>query len=499
MELLRPVLAVLLQLAILISISACGADPATSAAAVGGLKLTLSELQSTINKAMTNADVVTANKLEAADARIRALLPELERVEKGLATDANETVNDLTREANQIVLEVRRTISGTENSAFSQVNQSLAVTSQVLDNLPFVKIDPYIAAIEPSRIFAATTDRKLTIFGHLPGDPAEDITVRIGDTSVAAVRTKSAGIEVEIPKDLSLVETTFVPVSVEVRTPSGPFGWFRKTTAIADRVYVAKAEPYQCTARWMQSNPEFMVEVPAASVFTDEATTQSNAARATINRTITARDIFIATVPTATDLYDLATVRIKDPRASFAHYGDCDHYRTRHEITTWNPETVSYELYAPEVQHHAHKGWKMRRVLFGKTKIPYLYYVSAGGTKAVIKMAPIFIAARKGVTPLKEIAKQEFKMGWRTIDLNARTTESPDWSIHVSCEFQDGKERWSSGELVLRSTDPEEGGRGVLARVADGHLYVQPMTVGEQPASDADTEADDAESATEVR
>lgn len=468
---------------------ACAAGSvAGPAAAAAGLKVSLGELQALINKTIASVDIVTANKLEAADARIRALIPELERIERGAVTDANDALSDLTRETNQIALDIRKTISSTENSAFGQLNQSLAVLSQVLAGLPFVDIDPYVAAIEPSRVFAAGTERRLTIYGHLPGDPKDDIVITVGGFATRATRTKAFGLVVEIPKEVQLVETRYVPVSIKVKTPMGPFGWFSKTIEISDRVYVARAEPYQCRVRWMQNNPDYLAQIKAAAPFSDEATTQSNAARSTVNRTVTARDLFVATVASAADSYDLSTVRIKDPGASFAHYGDCDHYRTRGRITTWNPDNVSFELYAPEVGRHLHSGWSMQRIGFIRTRLPYSYYVDAGGTKSTISLAPLFEAAKKGVQPLAETHSEQLKMGWRTVERDVRKAQTGDWSIHVNCDFEDGRERWSSGELVLRAIDPQELGRGVLARVADGQLYLQPLTLGEQPANEHDKE-----------
>jgi hypothetical protein len=467
----------------MIGLGSCG-SPATTGVSAVALRGAIDQLNQVIQKSIASVDVVSANKLEAAQARASALLGELDKAIGKGETAANEVIGNATRDAHLLVADIRRTISGTQRSAFLELNQTLAVLSQLLDALPAVSVDPYVAAVVPTRLYPDTKDPSLTIFGFLPGAPGEDIKVQIDGAAVDVTRGKQGGLGIALPKGYALKEQTFIPVSVAVTRPSGLFGLFSKTTKITDRIYVGALKPFSCTVTRMRANPSFLIEVKADKAFSDEATTQKNAGRSTVNRTRTARDLFVETVTSNQDQYDLETVRLKDPRASFARYGDCEHYATRGRLTESKPELVSFELYAPEVGRHLHSGWKMRKVLFGKTKVPYAYYVDAGGTKSVISMAPIFLAAKKGATPFVEPAEggEKLALGWDGATLDARLPNADDWSIHVACDFSDGDERWSTGPMVLRKKDPIEEGRGFATRVADSKLYLVPLEGGERVA-----------------
>lgn len=468
-----------------------GASPSTAAANAAALYAVIDHINQVLQKTIASADVVTANKLEAAQNRAAALLPEVQKLVKEGERASNETVGNATRDAHLLVAELRRTVQSTQRSTFLELNQTLAVASQLLDSLPAVKVEPYVAAVVPSRVAPDTGDRALTIYGFLPGTPGDQVKVQLGDATVTSARAPQGGISVELPSSLPLVEQTFIPIKVSVTRSSGLFGWFSKTTEIQDRIYVQASKPYSCTVSRMKPNPDYLVEVTADKAFSDEATTQKNAARGSINRTLSARDLFLATVSDAQDKYDLDTVRIKDPHASFAHYGDCEHYSTRGNITGSTPELLSYELYAPEVGRHLHSGWKMQEikvgggrsgVKLGKTKVPYSYYVDAGGTKSVISLMPRFRAARKGAAPLTGDGAEVSPVGWKPVELDAKVSQQDEWSIHVICDFQDGDEKWSTGPMILRKADPIEIGRGFATRVADSKLYLVPLSSGEEYA-----------------
>lgn len=458
-----------------------GASPAASAADAAALYAAIDQINQVLQKTIASADVVTANKLEAAQNRAATLLPEVEKLVKEGERASNETIGNATRDAHLLVAELRRTVQSTQRSTFLELNQTLAVTSQLLDSLPAVKVEPYVAAVIPSRIAPDTGDRALTIYGFLPGKPGDQVKVQIGDATVTSTRGPQAGIRVELPSSQSLTEQTFIPIKVAVTRPSGLFGWFAKTTEIQDRIYVQAAKPYSCKVSRMKPNPDYLVQVAADKTFSDEATTQNNAARGSVNRTLSARDLFLATVADAKDTYDLDTVRIKEPRASFSHYGDCEDYSTRGTITGSTPELLSYDLYAPEVKWHVHKGWKLQNVGFGiKTDLPYTYPVNAGGTKSVISLNPLFLVAKKGAAPLTDESAENISIGWKPVELDGTVSQQDDWSIHVGCDFQDGDEKWSTGPMILRKADPIEIGRGFATRVADSKLYLVPLSSGEQ-------------------
>jgi hypothetical protein len=332
----------------------------------------------------------------------------------------------------------------------------------------------------PSRIAPDVADRTLTLYGFLPGRSGDEIKVQIGNVTVASTRAPQGGIRVELPATQALTEQTFIPITVAIRRPSGPFGWLSKTTAIQDRVYVQAAKPYVCKVSRLKPNPGYLVEVVADKAFSDEATTQGHAARGSVNRTLSARDVFLATVASAQDTYDLDTVRIKDPRPSFSSYGDCEHYSTRHKITLATPELVSYELYAPEVKAHFHSGMKMRDLGVMKTKVPYAYPVEAGGTKTGVSLKPRFLASKKGAVPLTEEGTEVVAVGWQPFEMDMSVARLEEWAIHVVCEFRDGDEKWSTGPMILRKADPIEIGRGFAARIAETKLYLVPLAGGEQ-------------------
>lgn len=465
-----------------IGLGACSPTPEGAAASAVALHAALNQLNHIIQKSIASVDVVSANKLEDAHGRATTLLGELDKViGKGEAA-ANGVIGNATRDAHLLVADLRRTISATQRSTFLELNQTLAVVSQLLDALPAVSIDPYVAAVVPARLYPDSKDRSLSIYGFLPGAPGEAVTVQIGGTTVPVARGPQGGLSVLVPNDQALSEQSFVPVSVSVTRPSGLFGLFPRTVQIVDRIYVGALKPYACVITRMNVNPNYLISVKADKPFSDEATTQNHAGRPTVNRTKTARDLFLETVTVDQSQYDASTVRLKDPGASFAHYGDCEHYATRGRITSSTPELVSFELYAPEVGRHLHSGWKLQNVGFGiKTNLPYTYYVDAGGTKSSVSMTPTFIVAKKGSSPFIEApgGSEKIFVGKEGAALDSHLRNGEDWSIHVACDFRDGDERWSTGPMVLRNSDSIEEGRGFSIRVADSKLYLVPLDGGE--------------------
>jgi hypothetical protein len=86
-------------------------------------------------------------------------------------------------------------------------------------------------------------------------------------------------------------------------------------------------------------------------------------------------------------------------------------------------------------------------------------------------MLPQFQAAKKGVPALVISKKEEFLIGSDTF---AATTSFPDskWSLHLSCTFHDGNEKWDTQPLIVTSTAPNVYADGVGVKFAENHVYV---------------------------
>lgn len=79
--------------------------------------------------------------------------------------------------------------------------------------------------------------------------------------------------------------------------------------------------------------------------------------------------------------------------------------------------------------------------------------------------------ARKGTPALRAGETTQAVLGRRdTTELMLPVADQ--WTVYVTCEYRDGRERFETGPLVLTPTDSQETGTGIVARVSEGRLYL---------------------------
>jgi hypothetical protein len=203
--------------------------------------------------------------------------------------------------------------------------------------------------------------KNIQVFGLLPGDPAKDLSASIGSKSVSISRSRWGSIILGWPTGLVLREDEDIPIGISVRRTAGPFGLFHKTITINDRIRVAIAKPFHCTLEEYTQNPDYIVEVSASKPFSDEATTQQGAGKASVITEITADKLLVATVPNWQD-YDLNSVSILKTGESFSYHGGCWDKGPTGKLDPCNSTCVAYELYAPTMNDHVVTVWTDTRL-----------------------------------------------------------------------------------------------------------------------------------------
>ncbi|MGF1877655.1 hypothetical protein L4D77_20350 [Photobacterium frigidiphilum] len=441
---------------------------------------TLEEIQGFINSTITTVDVTTANKLEDINTKVSSTIKELKLlIDKG-ETSVNSITSNVSQDIHGIFRDVRVIIKSTESTALNELNKFTGLSSVIIDDIPLIDVEPYISSVIPSRI---QTDFKqnmspIHIYGFLPGKPDEDIIVELGGVNVKAQRTNKYGISINnFPRDIQLNESSYLPIKVIVKKPSF-FGLLSSTTEINDNIYIQKNKPFNCSVDIFEDNPNYYTEVTASEVYIEEASTQSGASKPTVNRSISVKDILLATVPNAIDSYDIDTASIKNPGVNIKTYGGDEHYTPYGKLKTWNTESITVELYAPEMKRHTHQGQRKEHIFGVPVLVPYLYIKDAGGTKAVASIKPKFLIAKKGEKARALTKESNLSMGWKGENLKLENFTNKSWSVHVNCNFEDGAEKWSSGHLILTEKDPSKIGRGILATISEGRLLISPVEYG---------------------
>jgi hypothetical protein len=476
--LLRPIVLVLLLLAL----APPDASGQSSAASLASMKVVVQELQVLLNRAIIGADHAAATKIEAASAEASRVLRLLEKFEEKVAKDANASIDEPIRAMHQLMADTRSLVRSTERRLFLDVNQLLVQSAGLLDALPLVGVEPYVAALDPVRIASEGFDRKVSVYGFFGNRNEERLP-----------RVRFAGMEVEMKRQpggvfftlptfpQGLPEQTYVALEVLVPVRKGIFktkGW----KSIHDRLYVERTEPYTCTLRSFVPNPDYEVMVDADVELTDWAATQGGKGRPSNHRTVSAEDLFIATVSTAMQNYVPSSARIQEPRARFWGNAACqDHAGWSGQLVRWNSDLVEFSLSAPDIGPHTHS--RTRRECpwtdtpFGRVQlpcfdVPEVWVHGGGGSHANVGLKPRFLVRRAGVEPKLEQGTEQRRIARGKVVEIPMAINGADWSIHVTCDYQDGDERESIGPLVLGPTDAEEVAPWVSARWSEGRLYL---------------------------
>ena len=457
---------------------------ASSAATILALKATLTELQAVIDRAQIGLDSIAAAKIEAASNEAQRLLREIEKIRKGTVKDVNEAVQEVATQTHQLASSLRKTISQTERRAFLDVNTALANASESLDGIPLVKIAPYAAAIDPPRIRSDVSNRRVLVYGYFPdskdGRSPEAV---VGGSTVQLSRETGAKLSFDLPRDLALKEEQFVDIQSNVPTRTGWLSLWKGMESFKDRIYVERSLPLSCNVQVLEANPALDEIVRASSEFTDEARTMGGGGKPSNIRTVSSKDLLIATVPSAVDLYDITNVRIQTLGERFWGGAACsDHGNWSGKLRRWDPESVEFELSAPSVAPHMHSGMRddcgfvsnVLGAVVGQRciQVPYTYLHGGGGSHANIGLKPTFVVRKKGVDPFVKKTPVTLSVGYQATEKHEIKFQQTGWQLNLLCSFKDGDEKWDTGPINLSPQLQKAVSKGVAASYDNGVLFV---------------------------
>jgi hypothetical protein len=469
---LAPMLVSSVRAADPVAVGVGAAKTAATIASVGKM------LDAAISKAIEQADDAAAARLRQLENELKRVLNDVERLGQSIDTKTNDLLNDALSDMHGIVLELRDVSESTTGTLADTVNGSLAQASTMLDALPLVSVDPYLSAISPRRLrpdLATPEVRVHGYFGQLsPKDPP---TFYIDDKKAAAYRIPG-GYRVELPIAAGKpVPEGFYRLKAEV-PKTEKYLWFfdrRVVETWTEKIFVQRLRPYVCSYQPFVTNPESELRVKATVAYTDSARTSSGGRRPSVNDSISAEELFIKTVPNAVETYDTKSARILKLNESISGRAACQaHAGWSGRITRWDQTLVQYELKAGDIGPHEHKGWKMQRIPFGKTKLPYFYVDGGGGSHADLSLLPEFVVAKKGVEPLVGQPSTPFALKPGEGAQFTMKLPANNWAIHVRCEYHDGDPSSSRqlAPMILTPNDKAENAQSMQSRIENTVLYV---------------------------
>lgn len=452
-----------------------GVSAANTAAVIGQVG---KMLDSMIAKAIEQADDAAAARLRQIATELKGILLKIQPIIDGTAKAANDVVDDALSDLHSIVFELRDITQATTGSLADTVNGALAQASGMLDAVPLVSVDPYLSSILPRRVRPDAGNPEVRVLGYFGELAASTPPIfYVNNTRVAGQRVPG-GFRLTLPREGDKPLTDgYYDIRVDV-AKNEPFLWFFKKQVVEtwnEKLFVQRLRPYTCEYQPFATNPDSELRVKATTPFTDSARTSSNARRPSVNDSRTAEELLIQTVPNAVDLYDTWTARIVNPNASISGRAACqDHAGWSGQITKWDQTAVHYSLKAGDIGPHQHSGWKMRRVLFGKTKVPYAYIHGGGGSHADLTMSPEFIVSKKGVPPLVGLESVPFALKPNEGIKRALKLPAKNWAIHVRCQYDDGDPSFQTQlkPMILTPVDSAENARDMQARIENNVLYV---------------------------
>ena len=158
-----------LALALLVhAISPVSYGQVAGAASLLAALQTLNEIKTAINSALTSGDNIAANRLQDIQTRTDTLIKQIKDVQSGIVKDTNSVETQVFMDLHSIMREAHAAVVSTQRRAYLDVNNTLVNVSRNLDAIPFVKVDPYIFAVDPMRVTPETSDLAVFIYGFFP-------------------------------------------------------------------------------------------------------------------------------------------------------------------------------------------------------------------------------------------------------------------------------------------------------------------------------------------
>lgn len=457
-----------LLLAVLVSaLGACGdvrRDSLENAAALhAAVKAISNQLHILGSDTAAAGDRGLGDRIEQAATDIERLLPALDTAMRGAAEDGDAVVRSVSRELAAGLATLRS--DGVKVGAYASatLNSSLALISQVLNGLAGTDLPPTILAISPSRLDARQQSRRIKIFGHLPGEPNEDVVVSVGGKPVPVSRTPANGVAFTVPEDLMLTEEQLVPLRVRVRQRSGLLGLSSETIDFEEHLVVGKQTPFSCAIESYEEHPEYLEKIVADQAVSYEVATAGGTRRASENRRVPAAELFVAAVKDAAAYDPRTAVVVAAGEKLFADGGGCGQGPSASARIVESGGAVDIHLNAPHLARRVRiDGWKIQMC-------------DEADTRIAMTLKPTFLAARRDRGALTLTKKETIDVGFSGANALHGLADGTPSAVHVTCKFADGAEQWDTRTMVLTRENREAAARGIGARVAQDRVVLEPF------------------------
>lgn len=450
--------------------TSCGPTPSPTGAFAlyGAVKAAATELKITANEAAEAGDQVAKNRIEQGVAELKLLEPRIKNILDHGEKAANETVDNATGEFVEILSTLRHDSSTIGSYATIRLNATLALASQVIDDIPGLSVDPIILAINPVRIQPDDANRTVRVYGFLPGEIGDNITVKLGDRTITNLkRSIGNSISFTIPNDIMKGEGQKLPLTIEIVRRKGFLGFFRDAVQLTEELHVGRREPYSCLVTEFAVNPSYLSTVTADKAADFEANTQGGNNRPNESRKILASDLFFATVSNDVKSYNLDTVIVENLGKSLSfHGGSCGRGASGNAEIADRGASVTMALRAPYFDRTVHS--------YRRHGIPRIRVCDQGGSKASLRLLPTFKVAKFSSPYLAQSNQFRVNLGYGGISRPLATPNDGDWSLHVKCSYQDSAEKWQGRTVVLTGKDQAGLARGVATKVSNGNLIIEP-------------------------
>jgi hypothetical protein len=322
-------------------------------------------------------------------------------------------------------------------------------------------------AISPSRADANSLPKTVRLFGHFPGELHRDVLVLVNGKAPRELgRSTGNSLLVELPESIESGAGSRVKFQVRVRQSGGFLGWSQTWHEFVEYLAIGHESPFKCIIESFVENPNLLEVVKSSNPTSYEASTQGGANRPNENRTLLARDLFVASVAEP-ERYDIATVRVAKVGLKRSLYGGCGNQNpSASAVVEKSGSVVKVALRAPYKKFKVHTS--------GKWYKPKVKRCDKGGTKAIAVLKPEFKAAHKDTPTTIRKSVKEVTFGRSGFQEPYSFGAKGNWEARVRCSFDDSLEKWNAATMVLRSDGDSAVARNLKATLLQGTLLIEP-------------------------
>lgn len=305
----------------------------------------LESINNDLQTMMTQVDSSMRNRIEDIFNRISALMKEIEEMRKRAITDLNMFRHSFTKDFHDVVLSIKDISNSLATNLYIKLNQTLINAANIIDKIPFAKkTKPYIFAVEPSVLDITDSGRMIKIYGYFR-DLSEKFPAIISILGTEYKITKPGvgnTISFNLPNsiDLSEYDGKRITYSIKLNYRTKSLLLFNKTrsSSFSDFIFIRKYKPYNITVKSTSEDPRSY-----ESISLPHEAHSNNTTSLSIQRTISARDMFTGLYPNAGN-YDLSSVCFQNVTARTDEGKPCRCTSVLARFDGWNRDNLSYTL-----------------------------------------------------------------------------------------------------------------------------------------------------------